>query len=215
MLTFTLLLSLAALSTQAPLDPASSGELTEAINTLAPNTTLPGFNLTNPAVVVNPDADFECYQDRPSFRLDDCLLDVGDGLSLAEYEKPRVWGSWPGGLRTPQYWVGLPPHTGYCKLRLTASETTPRGPKPAKFSYADIDNLERTIVRRCQYRMGGHVHTAGGHARVYMNDPQYGSIRTVFDVALYATGKVGQVGSENAMPQNTTTPVVDDNVASA
>ena len=51
--------------------------------------------------------------------------------------------------------------------------------------------------------------------RVYMNDPQYGRVRTIFEVALYATGKVGQVGSENAMPQNTTTPVVDDNVASA
>ena len=95
------------------------------------------------------------------------------------------------------------------------AKPSPGDQNPPSSAMRILTTLSGTIVRRCQYRMGGHVHTAGGHARVYMNDPQYGRVRTVFEVALYATGKVGQVGSENAMPQNTTTPVVDDNVASA
>ena len=207
MLPFAVLLSLAALSIQAPLDLASAGTFTEGTNILAPNVTLQGFNLTIAAVGIDPEADFECYRDRRSFLLDDCVLGIGNGLSLDEYEKPRWWGAWPGGLQTPKYWLGLPPRAGFCKLRLGASQTTPRGPKPAKFSYADVETLERTIVRRCQYRRSGRVYTEGGHARVYMNDPQYGRVRTVFDVALYATSESIPVGSENAMPQNTTTPV--------
>ena len=194
-----LLLSFTAISTQAP---APSPQFNDDTTNVSANITTPTLNrtgaTTDPVMGADALSKFECYRppDWPAFRLDDCMIPIGDGLSLFEYEKPRWFGTIPGSVQTPKYWHGTAPREGYCKLKLFPTQENPRrGPKPAKFSYADVEELERMIIRHCQYRMGGQVYTAGGRAPVYMKDPIYRQVETVFDVALYGTGKNPTLGA--------------------
>lgn len=211
MLFATFILSLAALSAQAPLDSAVAGELTLDTTDPSVDGTPASFNSTSPGeptLSYDPESDFECFhRGRPLFRLNDCMFRIGDGMSLHDYTEPRWWGNIPGGLNTPRYWQ---PNRAGCKLRLQATQTTPKGPKPAKFSYEQIESLERMIVEHCYYGSGGQWMTAGGHARVYMKDPTYGKVRTVFDVALYSNG-----GLQDALPLNTTTSASGSEVENA
>ena len=200
MLVLTFLVSLASLSLQAPVEVDSLNRIQNqgaavppaeiALNTTDLSGSFPGDDQT---------IDFGCYRpfQYPTFRIDDCRIDIANGMSVADLEKPRKWGNMPGGLHTPKEWYSGAPRTSRCKLKIFATETGRTGPKPAEFSFDDIERLEDKIVRACRYYDGGREHTAGGYARLFMAT-EYGRIRTVYEVALYAnTRGPGLLGLSN------------------
>lgn len=200
MLALISLIFLATVSFQAPIETDSLNDTPNLDTTLSPAgvvsnaTDLIGFS---PGYESN--MDFGCYQHfhHPSFEVDRCRIDIANGMSLADLEKPRVWGNWPGGIHTPQEWYSGSPRKSPCTLKIFATERSQRGSKPAEFSFWDIERLENKIVSACRYYDGGREHTTGGYARMYMAT-EHGRIKTVYEVALYAnTRGPGLLGPSN------------------
>ena len=200
MLVLTFLISLATLSLQAPVEVDSlHGTPNQGTALSRVGIALNATDLTGHFSGDDSNIDFGCYRpfQYPTFRIDDCRIDIANGMSLADLEKPRRWGNIPGGLHTPKEWYSGAPRTSRCKLKIFATETGRTGPKPAEFSFDDIERLEEKIVRACRHYDGGREHTAGGYARMFMAT-EYGRLRTVYEVALYAnTRGPGLLGFAN------------------